>query len=62
MASVKKNKNNPNNKGGNIKQNKLRDSAYCEKCIEVGECKKFKDYEYRMNILHKCGHGISCSK
>lgn len=62
MASVKKNKNNPDNKGnGNSKQNKLRSSEYCEKnCSDVGVCEKYKVYLKRM-IGRSC-YGINCSK
>jgi len=73
MAS-KKNKNNPDNKSNgingnvnginskqNIKQNKLISSEYCEKnCLNVGECKKYKDYLTRM--VGRACYGIRCSK
>lgn len=59
----KGNKNNPNNKGINTKQNKPRESGYCEKeCKDVGSCEKYKLYIYRIEILHKTGYGISCDK
>lgn len=63
LATPKKNsnKNDPNQKNKGNK-NKMRDSAYCEKCVEVSECKKFKDYSHRINVLFKVGHGISCDK
>jgi len=67
----KKNKNNPNNKSngvngsnngsGNIKQNKLISSEYCEKnCKNVNECQKYKDYMDRM--VGRACYGIRCSK
>ena len=61
MAS-KKNKNNPDNKAnGNVKQNKLISSEYCEKnCLNVGECQKYKDYMTRM--VGRACYGIRCSK
>jgi len=62
MASVKKNKNNPDNKGnGNVKLNKLRSSEYCEKnCLDVGVCEKYKVYVERMK--RRAGYGLVCSK
>ena len=72
MASVKKNKNNPENKSNgingngngkdNIKQNKLRNSEYCEKnCKNVGECEKYKRYIERL-LIGKRGYGLLCDK
>ena len=61
MAS-KNNQNNPD-KNSKIKQNKLRESAYCEiECNDVGECEKYRKYVERMVVLHKIGHGIMCGK
>ena len=63
MASVKKNKNDPNNKGNSkdTKQNKLISSEHCEKnCLNVGECQKYKDYLTRM--VGRACYGIRCSK
>jgi len=61
VAKGKGNKNNPDNKGGNVKQNKLRDSAYCENnCKDVLSCEKYKNYVLRM--IGRACYGISCSK
>lgn len=61
--AIKKNKNNPDNKAGTVKQNKLRSSEYCEKsCSEVGVCEKYKEYIRKMTIFHKVGKGLNCSK
>ena len=62
MAKGKGNKNNPDNKSnGNIKQNKLISSEYCEKnCKNVNECQKYKDYLVRM--VGRACYGIRCSK
>lgn len=71
MSKVKKskptntntvNKNDPNQKS-QLKQNKLKSSEYCESnCKDVGTCEKYKAYSHRINVLHKCGYGISCLK
>ena len=67
MAKIKKNKNTINkndpNQKNKAKQIKPRESAYCEtQCKEFGNCEKYKNYIERLNILHKVGHGIMCSK
>ena len=63
MASVKKNKNNPENKSnGKVNQNKLRSSEYCEKnCKDVGVCEKYKRYIERL-LIGKRGYGLLCDK
>jgi len=64
VAKGKGNKNNPDNKAnGNVKQNKLISSEYCEKiCLNVSECQKYKNYMSRMVVLHKVGKGLLCDK
>lgn len=61
MASVKKNRNNPDNKS-QVKQIRLRDSGYCEtQCKGTETCDKYKAYIASM-VSGKVGRGLSCDK
>lgn len=57
----KKSKNNPNVR--QVKQIRPRESSYCEEnCKDVENCEKYKNYIYKITVLHKKGYGIVCSK
>jgi len=57
-SNGKNSKNNPDNK---VKkhENKIHESAFCEKCSEHENCKEYNDYVLRMQ-KKGIGYGIVC--
>jgi hypothetical protein len=60
MSGSKGSKNNPDLKVKK-KENKIHESAFCEKCSEHDDCKEYKDYVLRMEKKH-IGYGITCKR
>jgi hypothetical protein len=61
VASVKKgSKNNPDNKV-KVREPKIHESSFCEKCLEHENCKEYKDYMKKIN-KKLVGYGIICKR
>jgi hypothetical protein len=58
-----KNKGSKNNPDLKVKkkENKIHESAFCEKCSERSDCKEYNDYVLRMKIKGK-GFGVTCKR